>query len=252
MKPTWPVIVPSRGRADSIAAHALTALVGVPRDQVTVLAYEPELAAYRAAALPGMRVIPAPGGLSNVNQMVAQLYPDRWIIRLDDDIQQIQTLTTNAAGKPALRPADVPLVFHTMTTRGEAEHLTLVGISPTGNAGFMRHKWMVGLHFACGGLFAYKPDPALAGRCTGKEDYERTLLHYRRDGAVGRAQWVAVKRKALRGFAGGISDELPDRRGTERQEVAYLQQQFPGLVHPKDDRDGYPEITLRIPAQANR
>jgi hypothetical protein len=85
-----------------------------------------------------------------------------------------------------------------------------------------------------------------------KEDYERTLMHFQHAGAVARLDDHVAVTRPMRTYPGGNQAAYTDRRAAERAAVAMLRHRWPALVHQKPDRDGYPEIALRLPAQQTR
>lgn len=244
------VVVPSLNRVGSIAGDTLAALdrAGVPRERITVLAADgdrdPEVVPAYRAACSGIDVLGIPRGFVELNRVIADLWPGEWVVRIDDDVRKVVTPTPD--GRHLYEVTDLDGRFREACTWAEAERLTLWGVSPVANPLFMRGGARTGLYFADGTLSGYRPDPALVPTRSAKEDYERTLRHYLRDGAVGRIADLAFRSRPLRGWPGGMQTEHTDRRAAEHEATAYLLATFPGLVRQKPARDGYPEVALRV------
>lgn len=105
-------------------------------------------------------------------------------------------------------------------------------------------RWTEGLRFLIGtflGQILRPGHPVHRQTITLKEDYETSLLHYHYDGAVLRADGVAVK--ADHYTPGGVAAY----RSTEAEEAAVqkLMADWPGLVR-RNTRRTSPEVLLAV------
>lgn len=248
------VAVCSYGRAETVGRDTLATMLrgGVPGEKIKV--YTPQVEEYREAlredaGLSGIDVIEAPKGLHNAQNMVLDEHrPGSRVVFADDDVRAVNRLVTRR-GKGSLREqGDLPGLFTAAFERAAQERVTLWGLYPVHNAFYMKPAVRVGLWFCIGQLFGvivtedrqYGSDEAAK-----KGDYERTLLHFERDGGVMRMDWLASDCAPMRTAAGGNAS--PERAAEERRAVESLERRWPGLVHRKPDRMGYPEIALRLP-----
>lgn len=255
------VAVCSYGRAATVAKDTLSTMLrgGVPGEAISV--YTPQVDDYRdaidaaardpenPAGLEQVRVIEVPVGLHNAqNAVLDWAAPGDRIVFADDDVRGVDRLAV-IRGKATLRPQDdLSGLFRAAFERAEYEHATLWGLYPVHNAFYMKHELRVGLWFCIGQLFGVRvtEDRQYGSEAAAKKgDYERTLMHFERDGAVMRMDWLAADCAPMRTAAGG--NATPERAEDERRAVAELQRRWPGLVHAKPDRMGYPEIALRAP-----
>lgn len=246
---TYHVLIPSYGRATTIWQDTITTLIQaeIPPDRITVLAGPTP--GYPAALTgpPGIRHINVPAGLRHVNNWINEHHHGQWIIRADDDLRKVVRLIRNVKGKPAITPVtDLHTLFSNACDWADDQAITLWGIDPTANPGFMRHQWKTGLYFVFGALFGYRPGHPC--QLSAKDDYERSLLHFTADGAVGRLSDIAVQPRPMRAYPGGLQTELTDRRAAEHTATAELKARWPHLIQDKPTRDGYPEIALRLPS----
>jgi hypothetical protein len=248
------VVVPSLNRHGTIAGDTLAALdrAGVPPERIIVLAAagdrDPEVVERYRAACPGIEVLGIPVGFVALNRVIAELWAHEWVVRIDDDVRKIVTTTPDDTKLNGLGLTEVTHLdgrFREACAWADAEHVTLWGVSPVANPLFMGGQRRTGLLFADGTLSGYRPHPDLVPTRSAKEDYERTLRHYVRDGAVGRITDLAFRSRPLRGWPGGMQTEHTDRRGAEREATRYLLTTWPYLVREKPARDGYPEVALR-------
>lgn len=247
---TW--CIPTYRRPDALATLTLPLLLarGVAPVDIEVWLSDPQEAdAYRAAlAGRGLPVVPLCDGLRTLKaNRFAAMQAHRvgaQLVFVDDDVRDV--LQLRADGK--LHPApDLPEV----AARGfrECAHLgvRLWGISPVANAYFMRAGAKAGLLFAVGYLYGLVNDQGAvaATQLDEKEDYERTLRCWARDGAVVRLADVAARSVVYKGGGGMV-----DGRTVEAQQLAVhqLETWWPKNVRRNTRRKGpYPEITLHAP-----
>lgn len=245
------VAVPSYRRPETCCRDTLSALLagGVPAERVHVFIGGGEAGAYRAL-LPDKRITlhAAPVGVANAHNAILDTFPaGTRVVCMDDDVRGIQRLTPDGKLAPA---ENLHGLFTAAFAYCAEQRVTLWGLAPARNPMFMRRRWRTGLAFAIGQCFGQAvTDPPLRLHAPAKEDYERTLLHYQLDGAVARLDDHVAHTRPMRGHPGGMQTE-GNRRANEQQAARYLAQRWPGLVHPKPDRDGYPEIALRLPRAA--
>lgn len=242
----WRVAVPTYRRSNLLARRTLPALLdhGVPADRITVYAGDDD--PYRLPA--GVQLRRVPPGLANASNAITDDH-DRGapVVRCDDDIKAVVQL--NHAADKLVIVDRLDLVFTRAFNTLRDERLTLWGVYPVANAFFMAAKWTAGLWFAMGTLHGYLNDRTIRSRLAVKNDYERTLQHYVKAGATLRLHDVSFRAEPMRRAAGGIQADLAQRREREAGAINNLMDRYPGLVHLKKSRDGYPEIALRLPAQ---
>lgn len=108
----------------------------------------------------------------------------------------------------------------------------------------MQMKTTMDLRFIIGVLHGYivHDDPQLdiSVASESKEDYEQSILYYKRDGGVIRYNHVAFK----------IKFDAPGGLGTDRQvrnkaASTYLALQYPDIITPYYRKNGKPEVRMR-------
>lgn len=252
------VVIPSYARATTIAQDSVATLIdgGIPPEAITVFAGCPDgqventLRAYRSALPKALTVRGCQVGLDNANNAITDAFPaGTRIVRVDDDLRAIKRLTPD--GKLEV-VTDLVGFFSQAFRFAAAEYVTLWGLAPTANSMFMKPRWRTGLAFALGQVVGIVNVPTIRGTLRAKDDYERTLQHYTHAGAVGRIDDHVAITKAMRTYKGGLQAECSDRRARELDEVGDLMRRWPALVHPAKVRDGFQEIALRLPTQAQR
>jgi hypothetical protein len=240
-------------RAGLLEANTLRVLLAggvAERDITLVVADGIEAAEYRRALgdrYPTLEyAISRRPGLGHQRNHAATLWaPGTRVVGMDDDVEGFLRLTPD--GKRLEPLDDVHGLIVDGFARADAAGCRLWGVGAVANAFYMKPRWSVGLKYVCGPFHAYttRPDDdrvllraALGGE---KEDYERTLRYYERDGRVLRCDAVTVKHRWYRN-PGGLEGQRT--AGREAAVVAALHAEFPRWVTPRQGSRGYAEMRL--------
>ena len=244
------VAVSSVHRPDACAEKTMTLLKrgGVPPERVFLfLGVDSERPAYFHALCTldpewatRIAVRAAPYGMAAVRNYVATYFPAGTpVVSMDDDLE---ALKVRASPKKLVDLPDLDGFCREASLMALANRCGLWGLYPVLNAFYMQATVSFDLRPVCGGLFGFRsPDVTVTHDC--KEDMERTLLYYERDGRVMRFNYVAF---VTRYYGGGGGMEQQRDRHAEQASVDYLVQRFPGLAHRYQHHSSpYPEIRLR-------
>lgn len=242
------VAVISHRRPQRCAERTLAVLEkgGITRDRVTVHVSDPaDVPAYRAAA-PGWHIAAGAPGLAGNRNHVSSIYPaGQPLVCCDDDIQGIDALMPG--GRSLWPVADLHVLFISAFHQAALAGATLWGTAPSSNPFYMRPGTSRGLKFCIGVLHGVINRPAEKLTCHCKDDYERTLLRWEKDGTVIRLDDV-VARHTYDGNAGGLAAINGRTVDKAQADVHYLMQRWPGVVRLNTTRKSpYPEILLRAP-----
>lgn len=239
----WHVAIPTYHRVATLNKRTLPALLdrGVPADRITVFAGDRE--DYRLPA--GVQLERVPAGLQHASNAITDYYPeDAEIVRCDDDMLGVVRL--NDEGKMRY-VEDLGPLFDAAFARLFAEHLTLWGVGPVAGPAFLLPRWEPGLWFCIGTVFGVRNRRKIRSTLPVKNDYERTLQHWQHAGAVLRLRDTSFRAEPMRSARGGLQSDLNERRTAEVLAVASLIDRWPAVIRAKANRDGYPEIALRLP-----
>lgn len=165
------------------------------------------------------------------------------VIWIDDDVASVRARSND---KETLE-ANILQVQEEGFDAAMAVGAHLWGVYPTVNPFWMKPKVRYGL-WHCVGCFygeVNQWDSALDLQYgDAKEDYERCLRHWERDGLVVRMEWYAPKTVYYR-EAGGIQGRTHE---SVEANIRRLQNRWPGMVRNNDRRKSdYPEILLVNP-----
>jgi hypothetical protein len=224
----YKIAICSHNRIDTLKKKTLRVLelYGIEKEKIFVFVAPDEVADYRAALL-GYTVVEGALGLcANRNAVVAYFPEGTPVFFLDDDIRGFLEYTTqNQRHERQLED------LHALIVRGFEEvqkaGLSLWGIYPVANGRWMKPCLTRGLLFCYGCSFGLLIRKDTLNQQSFKEDYERSLRFYKRDGSVLRLNWVAPLQSFCRG-SGGLNAERTAEK--EKEGCERLQKEFPDLM----------------------
>ena len=205
------VAIPTLGRHDSIAKNTLALLQkhGVERSQITVFVIENEYDAYRSTLSDEIKIVIGVPGIVAQRQYIVEHYPENThLLCCDDDLAEIQGFDGNFMD--FINTAFDDLVKH---------DAYLFGIHPCWNQFFReKNKYMTTyLTFIIGSFYGirvrHSDDLKTVVALNEKEDCERSLRYFIKDGCVIRYSKIGVKTKQFkRGGMGTLSTRLADTK----------------------------------------
>ena len=164
------------------------------------------------------------------------------VVSIDDDVEALYKMT-NAEPAKLIKITNVDKFFKDAFDRLKKEKLFIWGIYPVRNPFFMQNTVSTGLKFIIGALYGFivrktsELEPSI--NAEGKEDYEQSILYYKKDGGVLRYNNVTIKTKFL--AKGGLG---ADRFEMNKKAAEYLQKTYPDLVTIFHRKNGMTEIKL--------
>ena len=244
------VAIPSRERSPLLVKCTLPVLLdgGVPRGAVHVWVLHEEVATYRAALDDaGYADIAVYGhgsrsGLRGARNVIQPQYPrGTRLVQADDDIRAIERLD---AGRLVSVTNVDGLIQGAFLMAGQ-QGVSLWGVYPVRNGYFMANRAHLGFRHIVGTFWGMtlRHDPTEVLNFDEKEDYERTIRHFLRDGAVLRLDNVTLKTRFYT-EPGGMQvyrDAAYQEEGTHR-----LVAEWPDLLtNRRSAAKGTAEVTLR-------
>lgn len=245
---SFEVAIPSYNRPDTLVAKTLTYLrrSGIPDTWITVFVEpsqrEPYMYSLINADFAG-RVAPGVPGIGNQRNLIEKHYPvGTRVLSVDDDISDVRVKVTD---KQTESLDDLfnwaEQAFHHTEQFGAK----IWGINPVLNPYFMKHKVSTDLRYiiACFYGFIATHDDELQVGCDDKEDYERSILYYRKHGVVIRFNDVAPDTRYYREPGGMQTYRTME---TIRDGVRYLLRNYPEFcVMNTRKKSEYPEVILK-------
>lgn len=249
MKREYTIAIPSYKRANTVKEKTLNLMTQykVDPDRVTIfVANEQEYDTYKKtlADTPYKNIVVGEVGMGAIRRFMQRYYENgRYVMQFDDDLQQILRKVDDKKFEP-IEDLEKELIVKGFEACEENDAY-LFGIYAAANPMFMKHKTAVGLYYCIGSCWGVinRHDKDLSVTLDDKEDFERTLQHYVKDGKVVRLDNITVKSKYYT-EDGGMQVE----RTTDRilKSAENLVERFPGLCTMYiRETTGHAELRLR-------
>jgi hypothetical protein len=176
------------------------------------------------------------------------------IVSLDDDILSLDKLS--GSGNELIKVKNIDSLFKQCFTIAYKNGSRLWGVYPVYNAFFMKSKTHPkgvthDLRFIVGTIFGKINDHSIMLTIDEKDDFEQTLMYYKKDNSITRFNYITIKTKYY-STKGGLNTSVNDRtkRLAERKEehkksAEYLHKKYPNLTKVYDKKkSGFVEVKL--------
>lgn len=256
----YKVAIPSYKRAETLKEKTLSLLTrhSIDPEKVTIfVADEDEKQKYQQTLkdTPYNNIVVGIVGMGAIRRFIQNYYPEgTYIMNFDDDLSECMKKIDDKTMVPVdnLEEEVILKGFKACEEHGSY----LFGVYAAANPMFMNLRTSVGLYYcigSCWGLIT-RHDKELSVTLDDKEDFERTLQHYVKDGKVVRLDNITVKSKYYTEDGG-----MQVTRTTDRiyDSAVNLTERFPDLctmyirkttqhaeLRLKDKRPKKPESTL--------
>jgi len=214
------IAIPSYKRSGRIVSLTLGFLEheGYPGDRIYIFVVpeEAELYSHIPSHLYKEIVIGVPGLLEQRNFITNYFPEDEILILMDDDISTIKTSPV--------------IPFLDLVRRGVAalnESIGLWGIMPNDDGRKMRNNTTTHLAHLIGTFIICRNHSALQLTTAEKDDFERTILYFKKYGKVARYQGAGAVTKYEK-TPGGL--QSPGRRERMLAAIEHMCQKYPGFV----------------------
>lgn len=199
-----PIAIPTYRRAASLWKHTLRFLRQslYPAHLITLfVASEEEAEAYKRATPENLygQIVVGKLGLAEQRNFIRDFYGEGEILcEMDDDVRDIKSMGEN---------------FQEIVERGvrEVEECGLFGVLPNDDARRFKNDTTYHLTHILGSFFILKNHKDIEITYTEKEDYERSILYFRRYGKVARYRGAGVLTTYNKGSGGLIAADRVER-----------------------------------------
>ena len=198
--PDYVIAIRSHKRSDTIKNKTLRVLKesGIPDDRIYIFVGESEKQIYKDSLGDTYNIVNGgDSGVSECNRMIIDYFPiNQYIIQCDDDINFVLKLKDNedtCTKRPIINGRIEPLdlrstnVLDLITAGKELMDkylLNIWGLYPVANAYFMRDEITLDLRFLIGRIFGFNNTKDIITTDSCRDDYERSILYYIRDGGI--------------------------------------------------------------------
>ena len=232
----YQIAIPSLSRSQLLKEQTITTLEHhhIPISQITIFVIENEYEEYKNL-FPDYTIVVGHLGLIKQKQFIESYYPvDTNILYLDDDIQAIDLDTYSNLDE------FIQLAFNEC----KKQKSFIWSIYPVWNKFYRQNKTLsTSLKLCIGGftgIINRKDNPKIT--CLHREDVERSIKYFMRDGIVLRFNNVGYKTKFYNHGGLGL---LKDRLNIIEQDVKYLSQVYPTFGKIKIRKNGIYEFQLK-------
>jgi hypothetical protein len=240
------VAIPSYNRGNSLKVKTLKVLEDglVDKDKIYIFVASPEEYLIYKDILPEYNIIVGVLGLKDQRNFISNYFPQGFnIISIDDDIENFYQKKLNT--QQLIIIEDLDSLFKNGFLDIINSDLKLFGFYPVLNKLFMKETVSDDLRFIVGSCFGYI-NSGIFTTITEKDDYERTLLYYLRDGGVIRYNNISIKTKYYKNKGGLQSVSYKERYTKQLEAVQYLLDTYPEYVKRKKSfKTNFPEIRLK-------
>jgi len=247
----YEIAIPSYKRHEAIKEKTLATLkkYGIPPNKITVfVANKDEEALYKQSLKPGTygKIVVGVKGMHDIRNFITGYYPiGTKIVNIDDDIKGF--LEYDETLKRKEKPLKSLLaVIKKGFSECEKAKTKLWGVYPVANGYFMKPKVSTEIRYIIGSFWGCINPGIKEIEITTeyKEDYQRSILYYKKYGAVVRLNMYAPI-SAYYTEAGGMQ-EVKERRELEEKGARWLVKTYPdfAVLNPSK-KSGYMEVKLK-------
>ena len=229
----YQICIPSYRRAETLKKKTLSVLSQYnidPKIVTIFVADQDEYNAYKAAlANTQYNIVIGKLGIGNQRRFIQNYYPaGTKVVSFDDDISEVLYKVDDKTVKPVkdLEQDVIVKGFDECAKNGA----NLFGVYAVNNPMFMKDRVSVGLYFCVGTLHGMivRHDEDLQITIDEKDDYQRTLQHFVKDGAVVRLDYITIKTKYYT-EPGGMQGTDQRKEENIHKNAKYLADTYPSL-----------------------
>ncbi len=241
------VAIPSYKREEVIVKKSLKTLKdgGVPKSKIFIFVANAEERANYEKAVPVElynKIIVGEKGITNQRKFIVKHFPEnQYVISIDDDVEQLEKMQ---GPEKLVKIKNVDKFFKDAYSDLKKHNLYIWGIYPVRNPFFMKPNTSIKLKFIIGVLRGFinrhskDLEPSVGSE--GKEDYEQSILYFKKDGGVVRYNNITTKTKF--NADGGLGK---DRLEMNKKAAEYLKKTYPDIITVFHRKNGTAEVKLK-------
>jgi len=245
----WEVAIPSYKRPEILRNKTLAVLkhYKIPPSKITVFVADKEQEKlYKDTLKEGSygKIVVGIVGMSAIRNFISEYYPvGTQIVNIDDDIKGFLEYDASKHHKEKPLRSLLAVIKRGFSECEKAE-AKLWGVYPVANGFFMKPKISLDLRYVIGSFWGcINPGTTIKITLDIKEDYERSILYYKADGAIVRLNMVAPISSYYK-EPSGIQEERT-RQKVEKS-ARWLVKTYPDLaVLNPNKKSGFMEVRLR-------
>lgn len=238
-------VIPSYKRVGALKSKTLTFLTsqGVANQDVYIFIRDddPQINEYNSLGAEGLdyNVITPMGvrGIGNTHNAITTYFTEgEWIVELDDDIEKVIDNKRETVDNFVER-------VNKMIQIMEEEGISYGGFYQCSNPMFMsgNQEYTKDLRYMLGLMRVRRIDYSIVLETNYAEDFECCILHYLKDGAILKNNWIAGKTK---NYADGGCDASGRNIETEKKDKEFLANKYPECAKLFQRKNGRFDLRL--------
>lgn len=247
------IAIPSYNRVNVLKSKTMKLLEKhkINKKQIIIFVANQQEKAKYEIEFNNYKIIIGKKGLKNQRNFIQDYFPeDTKVVQMDDDIKQLYQLEFTQNTNKYKSKTMIPLInldnFIKSSFKYTINHgLNLWGLYPIDNAYFMTDKITHDLRIIVGPFWGYviRHNNKLKNKLDEKEDIERTIKYYIKDGGVVRFNNVSIETSYYK-TPGGMG-KLEERIENAKRSVEYLVMKYPEYCKPNmTKKSGMPDVKL--------
>ena len=246
------VAIPSYKRAETLKKKTLRVLqeLKVPKNKIYIfVANKEEYDIYKSVLPPYYnKLVIGKVGMCEIRNVISNYFPNgQCIFNIDDDVSKfIELITDKTEGKATAKPFSgnrLDRFIKDGFKECRKKNVSLFGIYPVDNPFFMKKETTYDLRYIIGSCWGCINNSKVRVTMDDKEDFERTIKYYIKDGGVIRFNNVSV----VSGYyseKGGMQETRTKKRVLESAKK--LVKKYPQLCSLYlGKKSGYAEVKLK-------
>jgi hypothetical protein len=241
------VAIPTYNRYDVLERKTLQTLIdgNINKNKIYLFVANKEQAKLYEENIPKSmykEIVIGKKGITNQRIFISNYFKEgQYVISLDDDVEKFEMLR----GDKLVKITKVNEFFINAYKELKKEGLYIWGIYPVHNPFFMYNEITTDLRFLIGVTFGFITrqckalKPSIKSET--KEDYEQTILYFKKDGGVMRFNNITVKTKF--NAPGGLGTDRFDRN---KSAAEYLKHKYPDIITVFQRKTGTQEYEVKL------
>lgn len=190
------------------------------------------------------RIVECPRGVAATRNFIATYYEEGTkVVQFDDDVESVREKITEQDTREV---DDLVSVCEEGFNACRLVGAEIWGVYPVKNPFFMKHKTTFDLKRinACFFGLIINHDKDLLVTLDVKEEIERTLIYWHKQGVIVRLNWITQWNNYWT-LAGGINASTGRSNEKEEEEVKELLRRYPAYCTRAKKKSGHPEVKLK-------
>ena len=240
------IAIPSYNRVDRLKTQTLPMLdsYNIPHSKIFIfLANNKEYDLYKSSIKSNYKFVKGVITIQGQRNFISKYFKEgQKIVLIDDDCKMI----TKLGDKQLKRLSNLDKFINDAFSLCEKKNLFIWGVYPVDNHFFMSNKISYDLKYIVGVFYGIinRHDKDLQLTINDKEDYEKSIQYFKKDGGVIRFNYIGIKTKYY--GDGGLNTNPKARFLEGKKNVVILKKKYPDNVSIVEPTEASPHWDIRL------